>query len=51
MKQQLNLNKANKANKANRCVILTTHDMEEADVLNDSIVIMKSGKVIAKGNS
>jgi ABC-type multidrug transport system ATPase subunit len=28
------------ANKKGRCIILTTHSMEEADVLGDKIAIM-----------
>ena len=34
-----------------RCMILTTHDMEEADMLNDRIGIIKSGEIIALGSS
>lgn len=37
--------------KKNRCVLLTTHSMEEADALGDDIVIMCKGVVKAFGNS
>ena len=33
----------------NRCIILTTHSMEEADVLCDRVGIMKEGNLIALG--
>lgn len=32
-----------KSIKSNKCILLTTHDMEEADILNDRIAIMKEG--------
>jgi len=37
--------------KKNRCILLTTHSMEEADALGDSIVIMSRGFVKAYGDS
>ncbi|KAJ3275448.1 ATP-binding cassette sub- A member 1 [Terramyces sp. JEL0728] len=37
--------------KTNRVIILTTHSMEEADVLGDQIVIMAKGRIRAVGNS
>lgn len=36
--------------KKNRCVLLTTHSMEEADALGDDIVIMSKGVIRAIGN-
>lgn len=37
--------------KKNRVIFLTTHSMEEADVLADKIAIMAHGKLICVGNS
>lgn len=37
--------------KKNRIVFLTTHSMEEADVLGDKIAIMKDGNICAIGTS
>lgn len=37
--------------KKNRVIILTTHSMEEADLLGDIIAIMKKGKIEAIGQS
>jgi len=37
--------------KKNRCILLTTHSMEEAEALGDDIVIMSKGIVKAIGNS
>lgn len=37
--------------KANRTMILSTHFMEEADLLGDRIAIMASGKVQCVGSS
>lgn len=37
--------------KRNRVIILTTHSMEEADLLGDTIAILKKGKLEAFGNS
>ncbi|KAJ3339044.1 ATP-binding cassette sub- A member 1 [Entophlyctis luteolus] len=37
--------------KKNRAIILTTHSMEEADVLGDRIAIMAHGQLCAIGNS
>jgi len=37
--------------KKGRCVLLTTHSMEEADALGDDIVIMSKGTIKAIGNS
>ncbi|ORX92586.1 hypothetical protein K493DRAFT_316510 [Basidiobolus meristosporus CBS 931.73] len=37
--------------KENRVIILTTHSMEEADVLGDRIAIMALGRLCALGNS
>ena len=36
--------------KKNRIVILTTHLMQEADVLGDRITIMESGRIVATGS-
>jgi ABC-type multidrug transport system ATPase subunit len=36
--------------KKDRCIILTTHSMEEADVLSDRIAIMAYGKIRCIGN-
>lgn len=33
-----------------KTIILTTHDMMEADVLSDRVIIMNQGKIIADGN-
>lgn len=33
----------------NKCVILTTHFLEEADILSDRIAIMTDGHLQAKG--
>ena len=37
--------------KEDRVMILTTHSMEEADVLGDRIGIMKEGRLICLGTS
>ncbi|EFA83624.1 hypothetical protein PPL_02690 [Heterostelium album PN500] len=37
--------------KKGRVIILTTHSMEEADVLGDRIAIMKKGKLVCLGTS
>lgn len=37
--------------KVGRSIVLTTHSMEEADVLADKIAIMKKGRLIAVGKS
>ena len=37
--------------KTNKCVVLTTHSMEEADVLGDNIGVMSHGKIQAFGSS
>ncbi|OMJ77796.1 hypothetical protein SteCoe_22546 [Stentor coeruleus] len=37
--------------KGNRIVIITTHYMEEADILADRIVIMKEGSLVCSGSS
>ena len=37
--------------KQHRCIILTTHYMEEADTLGDKIAIMSSGKIECCGSS
>ena len=34
-----------------RTVLLTTHNMEEADALGDQILIMAQGKIICGGSS
>lgn len=39
-----------KEEKKNRIIILTTHYMDEADILGDRIGIMKGGKVVALGS-
>ncbi len=36
---------------AGKCVILTTHFLEEADVLSDRIAIMSHGRLQASGTS
>lgn len=40
-----------KRNKANKIIILTTHYMDEADILGDRIAIMAEGKVQCVGSS
>ncbi len=40
-----------KANKTGRAIILTTHSMEEADLLCDKIAIMAEGDLAAVGTS
>eukprot|EP01083_Nonionella_stella_P078572 215103_1 len=40
-----------KRNKRGRCIILTTHFMDEADYLGDSIAIMSEGRVRCCGSS
>ena len=40
-----------KRNKAGRAIILTTHSMEEADLLCDKIAIMAEGDLAAVGTS
>jgi len=37
--------------KKGRCIILTTHSMEEADALGDRVVVIGKGKVQAQGTS
>ena len=39
------------ASKAGRAIVLTTHSMEEADILGDTIAIMARGSVRAYGSS
>lgn len=34
-----------------RTVLITTHDMEEADVLGDRIIIIHSGRIVCSGSS
>jgi ABC-type multidrug transport system ATPase subunit len=36
--------------KKNRCIVVTTHSMEEADALGDEIIIMANGDIKAIGN-
>ena len=36
---------------AGKCIILTTHFLEEADVLSDQIAVMTSGRLQAYGTS
>jgi len=36
--------------KNNRCIVVTTHSMEEADALGDDIIIMANGDIKAIGN-
>ena len=36
-------------NRAGRAIVLTTHSMEEADLLADRIAIMAAGRVVAEG--
>jgi ABC-type multidrug transport system ATPase subunit len=38
-----------KMKEAGKCIILTTHFLEEADVLSDRIAIMTSGRLQANG--
>jgi ABC-type multidrug transport system ATPase subunit len=38
-----------KMKEAGKCIILTTHFLEEADVLSDRIAIMTSGRLQAFG--
>ena len=40
-----------KKNKAGKIIILTTHYMDEADILGDRIAIMAEGKVQCTGSS
>lgn len=40
-----------KAYKQERIIILTTHYMDEADILGDRIAIMAEGKVVCLGSS
>lgn len=40
-----------KTNKAGHAIILTTHSMEEADLLCDKIAIMAEGQLVAEGTS
>ena len=40
-----------KKNKAGKIIILTTHYMDEADILGDRIAIMAEGKVVCLGSS
>lgn len=37
--------------KQNRIIILTTHYMDEADILGDRIAIMAEGQVVCTGSS
>lgn len=37
--------------KANRIIILTTHYMDEADILGDRIGIMANGQIVCLGRS
>jgi hypothetical protein len=39
------------AAKQDRCIVLTTHSMEEADILGDRIGIMAKGRLRCLGNS
>lgn len=38
-----------KMKEAGKCVILTTHFLEEADILSDRIAIMANGRLQASG--
>ncbi len=38
-----------KMKEAGKCVILTTHFLEEADILSDRIAIMTNGRLQANG--
>lgn len=40
-----------KNNKQGRIIVLTTHYMDEADILGDRIAIMAEGKVVCTGSS
>lgn len=40
-----------RAHKADTAIVLTTHSMEEADVLCDDIIILADGRVAAEGTS
>ena len=37
--------------KKDRIIVLTTHNMDEADLLGDRIGIMKSGQMVCLGSS
>jgi ATP-binding cassette, subfamily A (ABC1), member 3 len=37
--------------KENRIILLTTHSMEEADALGDTVAVMSKGKVKAEGTA
>ena len=37
--------------RTNRTFLITTHNMEEAECLSDTIIIMSKGKLIVEGNS
>ena len=37
--------------KQDKIIILTTHNMDEADILGDRIAIMAEGKVVCTGSS
>ena len=37
--------------KSNRLILLTTHNMDEADYLGDRIAIMSKGKILTCGSS
>ncbi len=39
------------AAKQDRCVVLTTHSMEEADILGDTIAIMAKGRLRCLGST
>jgi ABC-type multidrug transport system ATPase subunit len=39
-----------KLKEAGQCVILTTHFLDEADVLSDRIAVMTKGRIQAYGN-
>ncbi len=36
--------------KEGRCIVMTTHDMKEAELLADKVVMISKGKVVAKGS-
>lgn len=40
----------NKLKKAGKTIILTTHDMHEAEMLSDRVLIIDNGKIIAEGS-
>uniref|UniRef100_A0A7E4WE17 ABC transporter domain-containing protein n=1 Tax=Panagrellus redivivus TaxID=6233 RepID=A0A7E4WE17_PANRE len=46
-----NMAKMLESEKRNRTILLTTHNMDEADLLGDQIAIMCKGRLVCKGSS